>query len=227
MIANARQDRLYRYYRIEGGNHVDSLVDLTHGTCARCCPASEPPSTPLPPGSRTPARSRPRARPSRARPATAPPTRRCWIHVAALHELTRAACQAESAAFAVNGAVTVLVLSVLRRMNWFNDALPAALPCRPRPVLRHRLTSVHVIQGEGSTGSDSSSQDLPRCNPASTVGRRRLLRWWTQNMNSVTSSYLAKDRRVLLLSWSHERHLIKHSLRFGAIAWWRLPPAVR
>jgi hypothetical protein len=28
MIANARQDRLYRYYRIEGGNHVDSLVGL-------------------------------------------------------------------------------------------------------------------------------------------------------------------------------------------------------
>jgi hypothetical protein len=34
-------------------------------------------------------------------------------------------------------------------------------------------------------------------------------------MNSVTSSYLAKDRRVLLLSWSQERHLIKHSLQPG------------
>ncbi|MCC2661720.1 MAG: putative peptidase [Arthrobacter sp.] len=28
MIANAQRERLHRYYRIEGGNHVDSLMDL-------------------------------------------------------------------------------------------------------------------------------------------------------------------------------------------------------
>ena len=46
MIAGQHRDRLHRYYRIEGGNHVDSLVDATTRTsCARCCPAPAPPST--------------------------------------------------------------------------------------------------------------------------------------------------------------------------------------